>query len=97
MYYVQLHERAWGLENYRGRPSLESILEAPVVVLWASDDKAEDRFTITLHDNLQEIEKLFVRMLLGSVMQHKRVMTVFQHRKRMMVKQVRVLFDEVDG
>src|SRR5690242_6202714 len=70
--YVQLHERLWGMDTYPERPTLGEMLNAPVAALWypaAEDDKAkkdifkQERFTVTLHKDLREIETYITRLM----------------------------------
>ncbi len=62
---VQQHERAWGNETYPGRPTLETVLSAPVVAFWqlAASDKHANHPQITLHRDLHEIEEYFAKLL----------------------------------
>jgi hypothetical protein len=68
---VQEHERSWGGERYPGRPSLEALLNAEVVAFWHEDDeqtarKVNDRYFVTLHRDLAEIERHFLLLLRGA-------------------------------
>lgn len=104
--FVQAHERSWGNEQYLNRPNLADILNAPVVAFWKPSTPPNDnprtknpeppRETITLHDDLTDIEKYMTRLLLNIADNppDKHLVRVFRHGKRVKVKGVRILFDE---
>ena len=67
---VQVHERAWGNDSYPGRPTLEDIINSPVVAFWIDSSRAGGKkYIITLHNDLQPIEAylrtLLVRLPIG--------------------------------
>ena len=97
MYYVQLHERGWGFETYAGRPALEDILAAKVVIFWQQEGKA-DRYTVTLHDELKDVEKLFYQLVLRSnvTVPKKRIVRIYYKQKRIIPKSVRIAFEAVE-
>lgn len=90
---VQEHEREWGKKSYPGKPKLADILAAPVVAFWQVEGE-EHRLSITLHDDLSDIEKFLTRQLFtGSVnAPRRRLVRVFKDQKRMVIAGVRVLF-----
>jgi hypothetical protein len=98
MHMVELHERAWGDENYVGRPKLAEILAAPVVVFWRKNTinrrKIEDRYMLTLHDSIEEVEAYLTKMLFRAVVkQPDRTMArVFASGHRMHIKGVTIHF-----
>ena len=98
--WVQEHERAWSNLVYSGRPSLEEILNAPVVVFWqrAGVEKPDRYFVITLHPDLTQLEKHFARMLLFSFNEPPRsqVAAIFQERRQMRIAEVRIRFEPVE-
>lgn len=58
MGYVELNERAWGMEKYPGRPTLEEILAAKVVVFWrCTSNRKDPGYRVTLHRSIAELEK----------------------------------------
>lgn len=85
---IQEHEREWGTENYKDRPTLAEMLSAPVVAFWIEDRKEGDRVTITLHTDLKEIreyyETIFRRMGLG--FPNRRLQSLFAKGKELRVK-----------
>jgi hypothetical protein len=102
--YVQLHERLWGMETYPGRPTLEEILNAKVAALWypaETDEKAkkdifaQERYTITLHDDLRAIEEYINRLVFRLSVQipRQRLSKVFRGGKEVKVKRVTITFD----
>ncbi|GAB4522882.1 MAG: hypothetical protein OHK0046_36050 [Anaerolineae bacterium] len=93
--YVQLHERSWGNKSYTGRPDLMQIMTSPVVVFWETGDQNEP-LKITLHPDLQDIEKYLFRQLLGARKEQSkdRLGPIFQDQKRMMIAGVRIVFKE---
>jgi hypothetical protein len=64
--YVELHERAWGMDTYPGRPKLEAILAARVVALWHSSGRKEPGFRITVHNGIEEINQHIMDLVLHS-------------------------------
>lgn len=56
---VEAHEREWGTQakrdHYADRPALKAILKAPVVAFWGVTRRRDDRYRITLHDNLEAL------------------------------------------
>ncbi|MBL8161837.1 MAG: hypothetical protein JNJ61_07605 [Anaerolineae bacterium] len=62
MKFVEEHERMWGTEAYKGRPSLKQLLEARVVVFW--HPTSEDMYpTATIHKNLEEINEYVTHLV----------------------------------
>lgn len=96
MDYVQFHERIWGTEVYAGRPNLVDLLQTPVVVFWQVAE--ESRYTVTLHDNLDEIEQYFAKLLMRSTLAppKQRVVRIFAGGKQVRIKAVKVEFEVVE-
>lgn len=95
---LETHERVWGNETYRARPSLSEVMNAPVVVFWRSLDKRDDRSTITLHTGLEEIENYLFKLLFRTgVNPPKRTISrIFHDKKPIRIKAVRIEFTEMD-
>ena len=95
---VQLHERAWGNERYAGRPTLKDILDAPVVTIWRplKEDK-QKRFTIKLHKSTEDVEQHMTKLLFRAHIKlpEERLVRVFVNHKQVVVKAVRILFQEL--
>jgi len=102
MDYVQLHERAWGMEHYANRPSLMDILNAPVVVFWqvmeGEDEPQDNREIITLHDTLDAIEKILLQTLLRAQVKtpRRRITRLYKDKQRHIPRRISIEFDPVD-
>lgn len=59
---VTLHERSWGLDTYKGRPTLQQIMDAKVVAFWYPTGP-ELPFTLTIHQNFKEVEKYVLALV----------------------------------
>ncbi len=96
---VELHERNWGTDTYPERPRLSDILDAPVVVFWNSADKNESRHIVTLHDNLNQLNKYFEDLFLNQKTRRidRRISRIYRNREEVKVKGLRLVFDKVDG
>ena len=96
---VELHERSWGLQQYNGRPRLEAIVKSPIVVFWKALDSKEARLTVTLHDDLKEMEAYFVRLLFRSNVEppKRRVARIYKDGKQIIVKGVKIVFQEAES
>jgi hypothetical protein len=98
---VQMHERAWGIEMYPGKPPLEKIMSAPVVVFWKSRDSRKNRdglWMITLHKDMAALESHMTSMLFRSVVKpvDKFAVRIFNQQRRVVLAGVRFLFKEVE-
>jgi hypothetical protein len=90
---VEEHERDWGNESYPNRPGLIDILNAPVVVFWDSAEKDVAEM-ITLHQDMAEIKKHFMRLLISKYKSapKRRVSQMFENQQRMVVKDIDIVF-----
>jgi hypothetical protein len=100
MDYVQHHERVWGIEQYPNRPTLSQILEAPVVVFWQKigpENLQNRRFTVRLHDNLDEIEAHYTSMIFAKTVlaPTEQIHRIFQKGKRLKIMSAQVQFNYV--
>lgn len=104
--FAQEHERAWGNESYTNRPSLADILNAPVVVFWKPIIQQEDnpraknapppiRETITVHQELGEIEQYLTKLLfrVGFNPLDRQLVRIFHKGARVKIKGMKILFD----
>lgn len=93
IYHIQLHERAWGTENYPNRPDLADILAANVVVFWQAGS-TDERWTITLHDSLKDVEHYLTRLFMRVQAEapNKRVARIFEKGQRIIIAGVTVHF-----
>ena len=62
-------------------------------MFWESIETSEPH-TITLHENLEEIEKYFIRLLVvaGKEFPKKRIAQMFENQEKMVVKKVQIVF-----
>lgn len=95
---VQAHERTWGVKSYVGKPSLEELLTANIVIFWREEGKKAQSYTVTLHKTYREIEILMFKMLFRQPVTdpRKRPVRMFSNRKRFVVKNVSIEFTEVE-
>ena len=99
--WVQAHERAWGNQTYSGRPTLEQMLSAAVVVFWSrvGMEKTDKHYIATLHADLSALEKHFGRLLMFGETEstRNRVIAIFEGGKQMRISEVRIRFTPVEG
>lgn len=93
---VQTHERAWGSDSYPKRPTLEQMLQSPVVVFWRHGK--EDRWRATLHDDLKGLQAALTKMVLRiNLSPPKRsIARIYAHKRRVCIKGVSVKFRYCD-
>lgn len=92
MRYVELHERAWGMDKYAGRPSLQEIMNAPVVAFWYLNNRRETRFVATLHQDVKELNAYASQLVVhSSKIRHpeKRLTKLFVQGREVLVKGVK--------
>jgi hypothetical protein len=96
--YVELHERAWGMDTYPNRPSLDSILKARVVAFWHPLNRKDAGYRITVHNNLMELNQFATDLLLHSRTRppDKRLARLFVDQQKVKIRGVKLLL-EVDG
>lgn len=95
--YVQHHERVWGTESYKERPSLAEILNADIVVFWQKlnpENMQNRRYRLTLHDSLEDIENFYTKILFRSQIEppKERIHRIWRNQKRVRITNVRVEF-----
>ncbi len=97
---IQAHERSWGMEQYPGRPSLADMLSRPVVALWSGDDKSgKGRYTVTVHDQLDELNDLCLNMIVAgkvTASSNRRLGRVFVSQKAVKVTGLRLVFADLN-
>lgn len=93
--FVELNERAWGNDSYLGRPKLQEILEARVVIFWQSTKKRDPAYRVTVHQNLDEIHHFAKDMLIHSSTRipDKRLARMYVDHRRVRIKGVKVIFE----
>lgn len=91
---VEAHERMWGEKHYRGRPSLASIMSAPVAVFWRSKRKSEERYKITTHETLDDVESYLKQLLFRAVVSPlpDTLTRIYVDKHRMHVTDIRIVF-----
>lgn len=98
MDWVQLHERAWGAENYPGRPSLQQILEAPCVTFWRSlqTTNKNARYTVKLYTRQSEIEHDLLRILMRFHIDapREKISPIFIQREPYRIRAVRISLEK---
>lgn len=92
--YVELHERAWGMDSYPGRPKLEDILSARVVALWHSSTKREPGYRITVYDDIKEVNQHIMDLVLHSKTEspQRRLFRLFIDKEMAKIKGLKVLW-----
>lgn len=95
--YVQHHERIWGTEHYKDRPSLADMLGAGIVVFWqllGPENVQNQRFRVTLHETLDEIEDYYTKMVFRSQIEppKERIHRIWRNQKRVRITNVSVHF-----
>ena len=92
---IQLHERAWGMEQYGARPSLSDLLQRPIVVFWTGDDKAgKGRFTLSVHNEVEELNSIILSMILSgkvTASSNRKLSKIFVNQKLVNITGVRLL------
>ena len=95
--FVERHERAWGNETYKGRPSLTQILEAKVVAFWHPTSEQMNH-TATIHKSIEEIDQYVTQLVLHSTKERLpllRLEAVFVEKMQMQIKNVKVIYEKV--
>lgn len=97
--WVQLHERVWGTEIYPGKPSLEQIMDAPVVTFWRPMHKRDKnlRYKIRLHTSLKDVERYYTKLMFRSGIEQPKetIARIYVEQERYTVQAVRILFKQV--
>jgi hypothetical protein len=89
---VQNHERQWGQTDYTGRPSLQKLLESPVVVFWRTSK--DTPLVVTVHESLDEVGKQLARQIILGDKYDRALYKVFVDHKPMRIASVNVEFAE---
>jgi hypothetical protein len=95
---IQAHERSWGTDQYADRPSLADLLQRPIVVLWTGDDKSgKARFTITVHNRIEEVNEIILTMILANKITpsvNRRLSRIFVKQKPAIIKGLNLIIGE---
>lgn len=94
---IESHERAWGTETYKGRPTLEQLLAAKVVAFWHPVGPGF-KPTVTIHRSLKEINDYVTAIVLHAEksLPAVRLEKVFVNKAQLKIKSVEVIFDRTD-
>lgn len=108
---VQLHERSWGQEMYKGRPTLADLVKGPIVALWcdvgmrkAPDFRADrlvsrERFTMSAHATAESLNEMLAGLVfMGKVsdVSNRRLMAVYVNQERVEITGVRLTTKKVE-
>ncbi|MBA3871457.1 MAG: hypothetical protein H0X30_20120 [Anaerolineae bacterium] len=97
MKFVEQHERAWGTEGYKGRPTLVQLMEAKVVAFWHPTSDAMNH-TATIHKTIEEID-LYVTQLVWHSSKERlpllRLEAVFVEKVQMQIKTVKIIYEKI--
>lgn len=96
---VEVHERCWGTEKYKDRPSLQAILASEIVAVWYPMKRtAKKCFMITIHDDISEIEAYFTKVVMayGKHPPERRLRSLFVHQQQVKIAGVSLLLDTVE-
>jgi len=94
--WVQLHERSWGQDRYKQRPSLEDMLNAPVLAFWYPSKRGETRFTASIHATMRDLNAYATHLLVYSKVEQpqQRLARLFVDGRRVRIRGVRILIEE---
>ena len=94
---IESHERAWGTQTYKGRPTLEQLLAAKVVAFWHPAGPGI-KPTVTIHRSLKEINDYVTALVLHSEksLPVVRLEKVFVDKSQLKIKAIEVHFERAD-
>lgn len=95
--WIQLHERAWGTESYKNRPTLSDMLNAPVLAFWYPTIKTKERFTASVHQSMKDLNEYATYLLVHAKVRQPeaRLARIFIDKRRVRIRGVRVLVEEI--
>ncbi len=96
MKYVERHERAWGMETYKGRPTLTQLVEAKIVAFWHPTTQTMNH-TATIHKSIDEIDDYLTHLVWHSTKERLpllRLEAVFIDKAQMQIKGIKVIYDK---
>ena len=97
MKFVERHERAWGTENYKGRPTLAQLVEAKVVAFWHPTTQNMNH-TATIHKSIEEIDQYVTHLVWHANKERLpllRLEAVFVEKAQMQIKGIKVIYEQV--
>lgn len=92
---VEKHQRAWGERTYKGRPTLQQLLDAVVVAFWYPSGFGDLEIVATIHNDTKEIDEYITHLVWYSQkekMPHSRLSKVFVNQQEIKVKAIRVIY-----
>lgn len=95
---IQAHERCWGTETYKNRPSLQDILNAKIVAIWYPTRKFSRKcFTISIHTEISEVEAYMSKIVIayGKQSPDKRLRSLFVDQKQVKIMGVSLILDSM--
>jgi hypothetical protein len=94
---IESHERAWGTETYKGRPTLEQLIAAQVVAFWHPAGPGI-KPTVTIHQSLKEINDYVTALVLHSEtsLPAVRLEKVFANKTQIKIKGIEINFERTD-
>ena len=98
MEFVQYHERSWGDEDYPSRPDLIDILRSPVCVFWQDLGSQSNRYTVSLHHDMRDIEEYMAQLIFrrSNIAPDKRLVRIFTNAKPTRIKGIKIIFETQD-
>lgn len=94
--FVQQHERVWGSVKYKNRPTLNEIMQSPVVALWLATGEEPKKliYTMSAHKNLNEIRNKLIEMVFytESNFVEYRLFRLYHHQERVKIKEIKIVF-----
>ena len=95
--HVQKHERDWGNETYKGRPTLDQIFDAKVVSFWLPVN-GDTREIIILYKNMDDVEHYLNRMIFmaSKFKPDKEFQRAFVDKRMVRIKSTKIVFGFVD-
>ena len=97
MKFVERHERAWGMETYKGRPTLAQFVEAKVVAFWHPTTENMNH-TATIHKTVEEIDQYVTHLVWHTGKERLpllRLEAIFVEKVQMQIKAIKVVYEQV--
>lgn len=94
--WIDLHEKAWGMDSYRDRPTLKDMLNATVLAFWYPTKGTDSRFTATVHRDMGALNRYATVMLCETKYKQppRRLARLFINRKKMNILGVKYIVEE---
>jgi len=91
---VELHERTWGTKRYRGRPSLDQLLNSFIVVMWGMDQT----FKLSVHQDAAEVNNIIHGLLTGGIANpnNRKLLRIFVNQEPIKFK-IKIIAERREG